>query len=96
MGGLARFKRLTNYAQHSFDVLPHVVIPKPQHTVAVPAQICVTLDVVLELRGLTMLAAVDLDHQFCRMTSKVREVRSDWRLTPKMRTFWSKFAQTPP
>jgi hypothetical protein len=62
---LARFKRRANQAQHSFDVLAHVVIPEPQHLVAVPTQKCVALEVMLELRGLTVLVAIDLDHQLC-------------------------------
>jgi hypothetical protein len=69
VGALICFERIANYGQHSFDILAYVAVPKPQHTVSISLEICVTFEIALELHGLTMLTAIDLDDQLCRVTS---------------------------
>jgi hypothetical protein len=75
---------VANHAQHPFDVFPNVAVPKPQHTISISIEICVTLEIALELRSLTVLPTVNFDHQFRRVAGKVGEVRSNCRLTPKV------------
>jgi len=80
-------ERAANDHQHSIDVFTHIVIPKPQHTLSISFKIRVTFQVPLNSGRDTVLPAIDLDHQFRRMTGKVGEVRSYCCLPPKVRTF---------
>ena len=63
-------------------VVPHVVVPEPQDSVATALQI--RASVRIQGSRLHVLAAVDFNHQLWVQRTEVYQVRPDWLLAAKL------------
>ena len=66
-----------NYA---FDIVQHVVVPKPNHLITMGVQGSGAFRIRLD--GARMLSTVDLDDQLVRRYGEIRDVASDRMLPP--------------
>ena len=70
--------------QYTLRTLQHVIVPEPQHTIAVPLQVAITLGISLRLHTVAMLSAIQLNHETLRVTCKINEIGTNRCLTAKM------------
>ena len=75
-------QRRRNPFQHTFDVGHDVVVPEPEHSEALSLEPPGAQGVGFRVLG--MLAAVQFDDQFCRVTGEVRDIRADLNLPPEL------------
>lgn len=61
-----------NTCQNTFHILEHLVVPKPQHPIARDANHPVTA--VIRRARTPVLPAIQLDHQFGRVTGKIDDI----------------------
>jgi hypothetical protein len=73
-----------NLLQHSLGIGQHVVIPKPQHSIACLGQKLSPPLIRLNLAG--VLPTVKLEYQPALRTKEVHDVATDWLLAPELET----------
>ena len=84
-----------NILNHSVDVRQHGVVPIAQHAVAIRFENFRA--VIIGSRSRSVLAAIDLDNDLPRVTSKINDVTANANLTTEMRALGGKpVAEVPP
>ena len=68
--------------QHPVEIVENIVVPEPQHAVAVSRQLGTALFIFHH--PLCVLSAVELDHKFARWAGEVGDAGADRMLTPKL------------
>lgn len=79
------FQGLNNNKYHTFDVLHHLMIPKPENAIAACLQIPGPFGIVLFL--LQMLAAVQFEDEFLARRAEINHILSNCMLIPKVSAF---------
>src|SRR5436190_20996800 len=80
---IVRAYRTLNVLQHAIDVREHVVVPVPQHAIAIALKSFCALSV--DRRSHSMLPTIDLHNDAFRMACEIDDVASDLNLPPEMR-----------
>ena len=80
-GGCLGIDSCIDHRENTRDVFTDLVIPESQNTIAIRFEV---LRAQLIGLAVSMLAAIQLDHNSQLMTGEVGEVRTDRRLTPEM------------
>ncbi len=94
VGGGGRCYCAENVLKHAVNIRQHVVVPIPQHAVAVCFENLRAL--FLSCRS-TVLASIDLDDDACRVTGEIGDVAANSNLATEMRARCRKpVAQVPP
>jgi len=78
--GAIRAKSLVDRCKHLVRVHQHVVVPEPQHSIAIFMQALRAFNVTL---GVEVLTAIDFDDQLGFEAREIHDVRTDRKLTPK-------------
>jgi len=78
--GACRTERVMNSCKHLVRAYQHVVIPEPQHLIAMFVQPLRARNISC---GIEVLAAVDFDDQFGFEASEIGNVGANRKLTPK-------------
>src|SRR5581483_2749595 len=81
VGGSIHVHGGVNRQENTRRILQNIVVPEPQHTIALRRKMSCTHRV---QRAAVMLAAIDLNNNSQLMTGKIGEVRSDRSLTAKV------------
>jgi hypothetical protein len=68
---------------NAFNICHYITVTKPNHTKSFATQKAITSGISPLLFWVKMLAAIQLDNQFCCVRNKINYVGSDWRLAPK-------------
>jgi hypothetical protein len=85
-----------NCLADALDIAQNVVVPKPQHAIAMLVQISRPRGVASYLAGMIMLTAVNFDDQLVAVARKVGKERTDGRLSTEMTTVERQTAQIAP
>src|SRR5579871_1476024 len=80
-GGAVHVHGGINRQENTRCILQDIVVPEPQHTIALRPEMSRAH---LVQRAGVMLAAIDLNNNSQLMTGKISEVRSDRSLAPKV------------
>ncbi len=81
--GADRAKGVMNGRQHLLRAYQHIVVPEPQHATAVFMQPLRARNVA---RGIEVLTAIDFNNQLGFEASKIHNIWTDRKLTPKPET----------
>jgi len=92
-GGSVRIHRCINRQENARHVFQHVVIPEPQHTIAIGFEISRTYFIGGTVR---MLTAVNLDDESSLMAGELGEEPADRCLTPEMMLLEGRLSQMLP
>jgi hypothetical protein len=65
---------------NTVGIVQSVVVPNPEHLVALALQKCGAPSIVCMLRGFAMLNAISFHNQTRRMRHKIEHIMSEWRL----------------
>ena len=85
-----------NNRHNTLYVREHIVVPEPEHAIAVRLQKFGSSCVRDYLPDLGVATAVNLDDEFASMAAKIYKIRTDRGLPAKMRVNKSRFAKMPP
>ncbi len=77
--GLLLFQRKLYRADYAFDVIHHIIIPKPNHFITLRLQICCSFFVAILL--IQMLASIEFNNQFLARCTEVSNVLTDCMLS---------------
>ena len=84
-----------NILEHGVDIRQHVVVPVAQHAIA--ARFETSCAVGIRSRSCPVLAAIDLDNNAPRVTSKIDDIPPDSNLATEMCAWGGKpVAEVPP
>src|SRR6266568_1196761 len=81
---------------HALDIAQHVIVPETQHAIATRFKIGSTSRIARHPHRFVALSTVDLDHKSGGVAGEVSKIRTDGRLTAKVRANDRQMTQVPP